>query len=499
LDERRREKREYAHPQDDTMSTFESPSTPTCSKGCVTDVHRLSGSDACMLHLEAPSQSLNGCGVWELDTSTIPGGYSFDSFRAKLSARLAVLPEFRMKLADSALHLDTQVWVEDLAFDLDRHLHRVELPPPGTRRELSELVGRVMAEPTNLSRPMWDMWVVEGLARDDPDFNGPVAVVLRFHHVLGDGVAAADMLARLSGTEIDPPTPPFVDGAGNYSTRDIALAGLRRFAYRPWFALTRVVPAIVMAMLRTILRIAQGQATSWAFTAPATPFNGTITQPRSAAFVRLDLENVKKVRHKFGVTVNDVMLAVVSGALRQYLLGRAALPKSPLIAMIPVSAFNPDRPSRNQVSLMFSRMHTDVVDPAARLRATAAASSVAKKFSSAIGPTLMQDVLDCAPGLFGTVVGLYSWSKLSGRRPMCNVIVSNIRRPDVQYYLFGAAVQDRYVFAPVFHGAGLSIEVMTLNRKLTVGLNSCSDLLPDLWDLADRLPVALAELVEATA
>jgi diacylglycerol O-acyltransferase / wax synthase len=112
---------------------------------------------------------------------------------------------------------------------------------------------------------------------------------------------------------------------------------------------------------------------------------------------------------------------------------------------------------------------------------------------------LMQDVLDCAPGLFGTVMRLYSWSKLSGRRPMCNVIVSNIRRPDVQYYLFGAAVRARYAFAPVFHGAGLSIDVMTLSGKLTLGLNSCSDLLPDLWDLAAGLPRALAELVEAAA
>jgi diacylglycerol O-acyltransferase / wax synthase len=462
-------------------------------------MYRLSGSDASMLHLETPSQSMNGCGIWELDTSTMPGGYSFGSFRAKLSGRMPALPEFRMKLADSVLNLDTPVWVEDLDFDLDRHLHRVELPAPGGRRELSEFVGRLMAEPTDLSRPLWDMWVVEGLSGDDPDFSGSVAVVHRFHHVLGDGVAVRDMLARLCSTEADPPAPQAVDGVGTFSTRQIVLDGLRRFARRPWFAATKVLPATVIAVFRTFLRIVRGQAMSGAFVAPATPFNLNVTERRTTAFVRLDPQDVKSVKDRFGVTLNDVMLGMVSGALRQFLLDRAALPKAPLVAMVPVSAFDADRSSRNQVSLMFSKLHTDIADPAARLNATAAACSVAKEHSSAIGPTLMQDWLDCAPGLFGLVMRLYKWSRLSGRWPMCNVIVSNVRRPNVQYYLAGATVRARYAFAPVFHGAGVSVDVMSLSGKLTVGLVSCSDVLPDLWDLAAALPLALKELVAATS
>lgn len=462
-------------------------------------MYRLSGSDASMLHLASPSQSMNGCGIWELDTSTMPSGYSFGSFREKLSERISVVPEFRMKLADSVLNLDTPVWVEDPDFDLDRHLHRVELPAPGSRRELSEFVGHLMPQRTDLSQPLWDMWVIEGLSDDDPDFNGPVAVVHRFHHVLGDGVAVRDMLARLCSTEADPPAPETIDGVGTFSTRQIVLDGLRRFARRPWFAATKVLPATVIAVVRTLLRIIRGQAMSGAFVAPPTPFNGNITEHRTTAFVELDLADVKSVKDRFGTTLNDVMLAVVSGALRQFLLDRSALPKSPLIAMVPVSAFDANRESRNQVSLMFSSLPTDVADPAARLKATAAATSVAKEHSSSIGPTLMQDWLDCAPGLFGLVMRLYSWSKLSGRRPMCNVIVTNIRRPNVQYYLAGATVRARYAFAPVFHGAGLSLDVMTLSGKLTVGLVSCSDLLPDLWDLAARLPVALKELVGATS
>lgn len=466
--------------------------------GRAINMYRLSGSDASMLHLGTTSQPMNGCGIWELDTSTMPGGYSFGSFRARLSARIPAVPEFRMKLADTMLNFDTPVWVDDLDFDLDRHLHRIELPAPGGRRELSELVGRLMAERTDLSRPLWDMWVVEGLSGDDPDFTGTVAVVHRFHHVLGDGVAVRDMLARLCSTEADPPDPEPIDGVGSFSTRQIVLDGLRRFAHRPLFAATRVLPATVIAILRTFLRIVRGQAMSGAFVAPATPFNGNITERRTTAYVQLEPQDVKRVKDKFGVTFNDVMLGLVSGALRQFLLEQTALPKAPLIAMVPVSAFDPNRPSRNQVSLMFSKLHTDVADPVARLKATAAASSVAKEHSSAIGPTLMQDWLECAPGFFGLVMRLYKWSRLSGRWPMCNVIVSNIRRPAVQYYLAGATVRARYAFAPVFHGAGVSIDVMSLSGKLTVGLVSCPDLLPDLWELAGGLSLALRELVEAT-
>jgi diacylglycerol O-acyltransferase / wax synthase len=452
-----------------------------------------------MLHLDTPSQSLNGCGIWELDTSTMPGGYSFGSFREKLSARMAVMPEFRMKLADGVLNLDTPVWIDDPDFDIDHHLHHIELAVPGGRRELSELVGCVMAEQTDFSRPLWDLWVIEGLSDDDPDFNGPVAIILRFHHVLGDGVAVRDMLARLCSTEVDPPAPEFVDGVGTPSARQIALDGLHRFARRPWFAVTKVLPATVLAVVRTIRRILRGQAMSGAFLAPPTPFNGNITKPRSAAFVQLDVAEVTNIKDRFGVTLNDVMLALVSGALRRLLLDRGALPQPPLVAMVPVSAFDANRRSRNQVSLMFSRLHTDLADPVARLKATAAASSVAKEHSSAIGPTLMQDWLNCAPGLFGLVMRFYSWSKLSGRHPMCNVIISNVQRPNVQYYLLGATVRARYAFAPVFHGAGLSIDVMTLSGKLTVGLVSCSDLLPDLWDVAAGLTLALEELVEVAS
>jgi WS/DGAT/MGAT family acyltransferase len=364
-----------------------------------------------------------------------------------------------------------------------------------------ELAGRLHAERLDRSRPLWDMWVIEGLSGVDPDFSGTVAVLHRMHHALGDGVAALDILSRLCSTEPDAPAPAPRAGVGTVSKREIVLDGLTRFARRPWYLITRALPATIAAVfkLRSVRRAARGQALRGLFSAPRTTFNGDITQRRSIAFAQLDLADVKAVKARFGVTVNDVMLALASGALRQFLLDRAELPKAPLVALMPVSVFDPRAAGRNQLSLTRTSLRTDIPDPADRLRAIAAASSIAKANSSAIGPTLLQDWWQCAPGLSVLGMRLYRWSKLGGDRKIYNLTLSNVPGPQAQCYLMGATVRARYAFGPVFYGAGLNITVMSLNGKLDVGFVSCSDLLPDIWDLADGVRLALKELLDASS
>lgn len=458
-------------------------------------IHRLSGFDASLLHLESPSQPMTGCALWELDTSTMPGGYSFANFRATLSQRLVAVPEFRMKMADSALNLDTPVWVEDPDFDLDRHLHRVELPAPGSSDELSALVGRLIAEQIDRSRPLWGMWVIEGLSGNDSRISGRVAVMHRMHHVLADGTTANDILSRLCSTEADPAPPEPIEGVGTLSQRQIVVDGLVRFARRPWYLL-KVLLTTIAGAITTIRRNARGQTMTGLFNAPRTMFNGTVTSRRTVAYVQLDLDDVKAVKNKFGVTFNDVMLALVSSAVRRFLLDRSALPQATLAAAMPVSIFQSNRASRNQLSAMISSLCTDVADPVARLRAIAAASSVAKDHVSAVGPSLGLDWTQFAPRLLEVGWRIYRWSGLSDRRPIYNLTLSNVPGPQVQCYLMGAKVKASYKFGPVFHGAGLNVTVMSLNGKVDVGLVSCTDLLPDLWELADGLPIALKELLD---
>src|ERR1700731_3641340 len=204
-------------------------------------MERLSGLDASFLYIESPTQPLHVCSILELDTSTVPGGYTFDRLRDELALRIAAIPEFRAKLADSQLNLDYPVWVDDDAFDLDRHLLRIGLPWPGGRRELAEICGHIASTPLDRSRPLWEMWVIEGVADTDPRAGGRLAVMTKVHHAAVDGVTGASLLAQLCSVEPDAPPPDPVDGPGAASPLEIAVGGLMRFAFRP-LRLATVVP-----------------------------------------------------------------------------------------------------------------------------------------------------------------------------------------------------------------------------------------------------------------
>lgn len=460
---------------------------------------RLSGLDASFLYLETPSQPLHVCSILELDTATVPGGYTFDRMRDALSLRIRAMPEFRMKLADSLLNLDHPVWVADNDFDVDRHLHRIGLPAPGGRLELSGICGHIAALPLDRSRPLWEMWVIENVAGTDAHAGGRLAVMTKVHHAAVDGVTGANLMSQLCSTEPDAPPPDPVDAPGGASRLEIAVGGLARFAARPVHLATKVLPATVTTVVDTVRRAVAGEAMARPFSAPQTAFNASVTGHRNVAYAQLDLADVKTVKNHFGVKVNDVVMALVSGVLRQFLLDRGELPESSLVAMVPVSVHGrSDRPGRNKVSGMFASLQTQIADPAERIVAIAEASSVAKEHSSAIAASLLQDWSQfAAPAVFGVAMRLYAGTRLTEARPVHNLVVSNVPGPQVPLYFLGAEVTAMYPLGPIFHGSGLNITVMSLNGKLDIGLISCPELLGDLWDMADDFKVCMDELLAA--
>lgn len=458
-------------------------------------MERLSGLDASFLYIESSTQPLHVCSVVELDTSTIPGGYTFDRFHDDLASRIKALPEFRAKLADTQLNLDHPVWVEDKDFDLSGHLYRIGLPSPGGRRELAEVCGHIASVPLDRSKPLWEMWVVEGVADTYPREGGPLALLIKVHHAAVDGVTAANLLDQLCSAEPNSPLPDPVDGPGDATRFGIAAGGLVRFLSRP-LQLAKVLPATASTIFTTVRRALDGVAMAAPFSAPPTPFNAEVTAERNIALAQLDLEDVKRVKNRFDVKVNDVVLALCAGALRHYLLDRGELPDKPLVAMVPVSVHDrSDRPGRNQVSGMFCSLGTHIEDPGERLRAIAQANSRAKEHSSAIGPTLLLDWTQVAArGVFGLVLGLVAHTPLS-RTPVHNLIISNVAGPQNKLYGLGAEVKALYPLGPIFHGSGLNITVMSLSGKLNVGIISCRELVDDLWDLADRFAIEMDELL----
>ena len=454
-------------------------------------MERLSGLDAFFLYLETPTQPLNVCCVVELDTSTVPGGYSYSRLRAELRKRVSALPEFRMKLADNQLNLDHPVWVDDEDFQLRRHVHRVGVPPPGGRRDLAEICGYIAGLPLDRDRPLWEMWVLEGGARDDA-----LTVMLKVHHAMVDGIAGANLLTKLCSPQPDAPPPQPVAGAGGAHPLQIAASGLMGFAKRP-LRLATVVPATALTLAQTLLRARDGRTMAAPFSAPPTSFNGALSRHRNIAYTQLDMRDVKRVKNRFGVTINDVVVALCAGVLRRFLLERGELPDNPLVATVPVSVHGKsERPGRNHTTWMFCRLESHISDPAERIRTIAAGNTAAKDHTAAMGPTLLHDWTEFGgQTMFGAAMRILPRIPLPDS-PVFNLILSNVPGPQAEMYFLGCRMDTMYPLGPLLAGAGLNITVMSFNGEMGIGIVACPDLLPDLWGIADGFSDALKELLE---
>ena len=458
-------------------------------------MERLSGLDAGFIYSESSTVPLQVCSITELDTSTVPGGYTFEKLCDHLASRIPAIPEFRTKLADNDFNVDHPVWLEDNDFQLSRHVNRIALPEPGGREELAALCGRIVAMPLERSKPLWEMWVIEGVGGSAAREDGRLAMLLKVHHAVVDGVSAANLLSQLLDTEPEAPPPDPVDGPKQASAWEIAADGLWRFVTRPW-QLTRVVPATATMIVNTVNRAVGGSAMAAPFSAPSTVFNEELTSERNVAVAQLPLEDVKKIKDLCDVKVNDVVMALCAGALRGFLEKRSELPDKPLIAFVPSSVHDEsDRPGRNQLSGMFCNLHTDIADPLERLRTIGQSNVRAKEHSSSLGPTLLLDLAQSlSRTMFGWVLGLLSRTSL-GTTAITNVVISNVAGPPMTLYSGGAEITALYPLGPVFPGAGLNITVMSMDGKLNVGIISCPQLVDDLWDLADRFEAELKELL----
>ena len=461
-------------------------------------MQRLSGLDASFLYFETRSQLLHVCGLIVLDVSEVPGGYTFDNLRTELARRVTGMPAFRRKLHDSMLNVDHPVWVEDESFDIDHHLQRIGLPEPGDDHELAELCAHLASQPIDRSMPLWQMYVIEGLS------DGRVAVFAKMHHSTVDGVTGANMMSQLCTLTPDDPALDadlVKETAGGSGALELAVGGALSRLATPW-RLASLLPGTLGVLPSWISRARKGLAMPAPFTAPRTPFNRTITGHRTISFTSVDLDDIKRVKNAFGTTVNDVVLAITSTALRKYLDGQNALPAKPLIAMVPMSVHAAEsRPGTNRVSGMFMSLSTDIDDPVERLEAIRDANVVAKDHTNALDANLLTDWAQfAAPSVFGSAVRMYSRLRLSERHPVVhNLVISNVPGPNIPLYFLGARIEQMLPLGPVFHGAGLNCTVMSMDGRLHFGFIACKRSVPDPWPLADAVTEALAEFVEAAA
>lgn len=463
---------------------------------------RLSGLDASFLYLETPEQLMHVSGLLLLDPATMPEGYDFTRLKDGIGRRVRDVPMFTRKVQPMPFGLDHPVWVEDAHFDIDRHVHRLAVPAPGGERELAELVGHLAGLSLDRARPLWEMWVIEGLA------TGQIAVLSKMHHASVDGVNGASALSFFCSLEPDAELLDVAPAGDRSSGREhgqveLLARGLLATAARP-MQLARLVRPTVGLLSQTVGRAVHGKAMAAPLTAPRTSFNGTITGHRSVAFVDLALDRIRAIKNAVpGATVNDVVLSISGGALRRYLEDRGELPGSSLLATVPVSVHETSRREggRNKISTMFARLRTDVADPLERLRQLAVSNAHAKEHHQAISADTLQDWAEfAAPRTFGAAVRMVSELRLADRGPVIhNLVLSNVPGPPMPLYFLGARIDALYPLGPVFHGSGLNITVMSNNGSMHVGIIACRESMPRPWELADAFAKELEELTAALA
>jgi diacylglycerol O-acyltransferase len=464
-------------------------------------MQRLSGMDTAFLYLETPTSHMHVHAVMVLDPSTVPGGYSFEKIKAHLASRLPLLAEFRRRVAFVPFDLHRPVWFDDPHFDFDYHIRRIAVPSPGSIDQVADLVGDIAGRVLDRSRPLWEFWVIEGVEND------AVVVVARMHHATIDGVTGSSLVTSILDLEPNPPAraPANVEWKPEHKPSDRELVGralLSRLRRPTPLALALAIPNLLrgVAKIALVRRDASLPSGGTPFNTPHTPWNAPLTAHRRVAFASVSLDEVKAIKNAFGATVNDVVLATATGALRSYLQQLDALPDRPLLAACPVSVRNDetaDIESANKVSAMFVSLPThldNVEDQIAHIRD---ATKGAKEEHRALGARTILELGELAgPLSFGLASRLLGGLAHRGTVPI-NLVISNVPGPPFPLYLAGARLVSMLPLGPPIEGAGLNITVLSYLDRIDWGFISCRELVPQLRDMAHAVQDAHNNLLKA--
>lgn len=471
---------------------------------------RLSGTDATFLHQEGESAHMHIGGVLVFQGPAPTLG----ELLAHIRARLHLIPRYRQKLATPPRELGRPVWVDDNDFNLGYHVRRVVLPPPGSEWELQELIAAVASQQLDRGRPLWECWLVEGLAADDAVGAGAgseqgtgeerFALVFKNHHALFDGISGIDLATVLFDLTPEPappepglepwrpqpePTPTELlagevrAGAGQLAELGAGLLGAAR---RPGQAVARAqdtlegLSELVWAALNP---------------APATPLNVPIGPRRRFTVVRQRLDDYKAIKNRFGGTVNDVVLTVVSGALAHWLHARGLTTDGvEMRALVPVSIRAEDEHHTlgNRLTLIRGPLPVHMQDPVGRLRFVSEAMADLKESKQAVGAATVAAAGDLAPPAV-----LAQASRLPFSTRFFNLLVTNIPGPQLPLYVLGRQLQDMFPVALLPENQALAVAIVSYAGQIEYGLLGDFDALPDVDVIADGIELALRELVVA--
>lgn len=505
------------------MMTLVTYTWPVEREGTV--MQQLSGLDASFLYMETPNTygHVNGLGIYERPS---PDFEPFDHVYRRFGDMVGHLEPMRRRLAEVPFGLDHPYWVDDPDFDLDYHVRHIGLAPPGAADQLGEQVSRIVGRHMDRRRPLWEVYVIEGLA------DGRWAMLTKYHHATIDGAAGVIMLKILTDAapdtkwDIEP-----VEWEGEEMPRDADL--LKQTARH---LLTNPVKAarLQLKVVRQLAEVAGIDSVSGAASqardamkalvsstsgaddrdhhessvsiplspAPPTPWNASVTPNRRFAMRSIALANVKALKDATGGTINDIVMAICTGALREYLILHDALPDAPLRAMVPVSIRTGDEDDvwSNRVSAIVAELPTNCADPVERVALCREAMTAAKRqFELVPAETMMEATQITSPVIAASAIRLVGRLKLADRlNSPVNVVISNVPGPREPLYFAGAKLDAYIPVSTISDGIGLNITVHSYEDRLDIGLISDRELIPDLWDMVDLHVDEVVRLFEAT-
>ena len=484
---------------------------------------QLSGLDASFLYMETPTTygHVNGLGIYERPS---PDFDPFEVVRARFGSMVGHVEPFRRRIVEVPFGLDHPYWVDDPQFDLDYHVRQIGLARPGTMQQLGDQVARIIGRPMDRSHPLWEVYVIEGLE------DGSWALLTKFHHATIDGAAGVIMLQMLTSLTPDAPwpfqpidweAPPLPTDAevlrrtvGRLAMNPVKSARLQLRLVRnladaagltnlsTWANRSRALIAAAggrseeaTALSDQLRRVAMPITP-----APPTPWNRAVGPHRRLAMRTARLDDIKRLKDATGGTVNDVVMAICAGALREYLLRHDALPDAPLRAMVPVSIRTGDEedPWTNRVSAIVAVLPTDCDEPIERVRRCQVAMQDAKRQLDLVpADTLTRATDTMSPVVATAAVRLVA--RLSNRVTLpANVVISNVPGPRQPLYFAGAKLRSYIPVSTIANGVGLNVTVHSYEDRLDFGLVADRDLVPDLWDLVDLHIAEIDRLFDAT-
>lgn len=464
---------------------------------------QLSAQDAQFLYTQTANNLTHIMGVYIYDPSTAPGGFvRFKDIIRHVESRVHTSPLFKRRLHRLPFDMDHPYWVEDEHFDIEAHMSHARLPEPGDWRQFCIAVARYFSKPMDMNRPLWDIYIIEGLDRIPGIPKGSFAMLHRVHHAAVDGASGAHAFIAMSdidaqGTPAIAEPPPVEDlGKAPSSSETLARAWSASMQSPVKFmnALMKMSPAIISSARKSI---AEGGMTAGV---PETRFNVPVGPHKMFDATTVALADVAAIRKKVpGATVNDVVLTTVGGALRKYLAKHKELPKDSLVAIAPINlrgkGGKASKPG-NQVSAMSVPIRTDIADPLARLAAVRDYTVEAKEAKAGVSARIMTDLSQHIPGATMAAVARLVTSERFAVRGT-NLFISNVPGAQVPLYLAGAQLVQQHGMAPLANNMGLFVATPSYNGRIAFSLISERAVMPDIAFFRECIDESFADLMAA--